>query len=195
MGIRIISGKLKGKKILTLPGKEVRPTADRIRESIFNILGNDLRNAVVLDLYAGTGAFGIEALSRGAKFAAFVDINKKVLEIIKKNIRDCNLVGDSQTILWDIAKSLDFLKSTPRMFDLVFLDPPYGQNLIPATLDHLWRQEKLGKNARIIAEHAVRDPLPLGMAGYGIVDQRKYGKTVISFLIYDPSDTERILGR
>ena len=186
MGLRIISGNLKGKKIFTLPGKEVRPTADRLRESIFNILGHGVRNATVLDLYAGTGAFGIEALSRGAVFTAFIDVNKKAMEIIKKNVRACNLGANSQTLLWDIVKNLDCLKTMPQMFDLVFLDPPYGQNLIPATLDHLCRLEKLKKNARIIIEHAVCDPIPLHMPGYGTVDQRKYGKTLITFLTYDP---------
>jgi 16S rRNA (guanine966-N2)-methyltransferase len=195
MSLRIISGNLKGKKILTLPGREVRPTSDRLRESIFNILGYGVRNSAVLDLYAGTGAFGIEALSRGAEFAAFIDVNKKAMEIIKKNIFSCRLETASQTILWDIAKNLDCLKTTQQMFDLVFLDPPYGQNLIPATLNHLCRLGKLKKNAQVIMEHGACDPIPLHIQGYGIVSQRKYGKTSITFLIYDPADKERMCAR
>ena len=117
------------------------------------------------------------------------------MEIIKKNVHACNLDENTQTLLWDIGKNLDCLKSMPQMFDLVFLDPPYGQNLIPTTLDLLCRLKKLKKNAQIIIEHAVRDPIPLHMSGYGIVDQRKYGKTLITFFTYDPTNEERTCAR
>lgn len=191
MSLRIISGNLKGKKIFTLPGNDVRPTADRLRESIFNILGSGVQNATVLDLFAGTGAFGIEALSRGAGFAAFIDMNQKAMELIKKNIRACNLGEKAQPLLWDIARNLDCLKSMPRLFDLVFLDPPYGQNLIPVALDHLCRLEKLKPDARIVIEHAIRDIIAPHLPGYDMVDQRKYGKTLITFLTYTPANEER----
>lgn len=187
MGLRIISGNLRGKKIFTLPGRQIRPTADRLRESIFDILGPAVCDATVLDLFAGTGALGIEALSRGARFAAFVDVNLKAMDLIKKNIHSCSLDAKSRAILWDILKNLNCLTKMPEVYDLVFLDPPYGKSYLPLTLHHLARSEKLVKNARIVMEHAIVDPVSIDMPGYRIVDQRKYGTTSITFLNYDLS--------
>jgi 16S rRNA (guanine966-N2)-methyltransferase len=192
MSLRIISGTLRGKKIWTIPGNAIRPTADRLREAIFNILGQGIRNSTVLDLYSGTGAFGIEALSRNATYCVFIDGNKKAVQLIGKNIHLCNLESRAQCFLWDISKNLDCLKPIPQRFDMAFLDPPYGQNLVPITLYHLDQVKRLSENAKIIIEHAAIDPVPAHVPGYTVVDRRKYGKTMITFLTYDSPTDERI---
>ena len=109
MSIRIIGGELKGRKLVTVAGKETRPTADRVRESIFNIIGDFVRNARVLDLYAGTGAMGLEALSRGAKLVFFVENHKTALAALAKNIKKCSLENKTGTISWNILDNLTIL--------------------------------------------------------------------------------------
>ncbi len=184
MGLRIISGRLKGKRIHTLPGTETRPTSDRLRESIFNILGTRVKNALVLDLYAGSGALGIEALSREARFAVFIDNNKKAMDIIKRNIRSCTLDAQSTTILWDIRKNLNCITAIPGMFDMIFMDPPYLKGMIPDTLKNLGKTKKLARHSSLIVEHASTEPVSVDATEFTITGQRTYGKTSLTFLRY-----------
>ena len=147
MGLRIIGGELKGKKLYTIPGTLIRPTADRLRESIFNILSYLVKEAVVLDLFAGTGALGIEALSRGADSAVFIDNNKKALSVIERNIQSCAVDNRSQIIRWDIVKNLNCINSVDSKFNLVFMDPPYNKGMIKPTLNNLHDSGYHGKDA------------------------------------------------
>ncbi len=184
MGLRIIAGYLKRKKLYSPDGFYTRPTSDRLRESIFNILAFDIQKTVVLDLFAGTGAFGIEALSRGAASVVFVDHNPKALSVLKRNLQSCNL-GDRTTIIkWDIKKNLNCLKPFNSTFDLVFMDPPYNKNLIQPTLTHLFQGKSLLDRACIVVEHALLEPILDDMAGFSLVKRRKYGKIIVSFLRY-----------
>ncbi|MEA3429150.1 MAG: RsmD family RNA methyltransferase [Thermodesulfobacteriota bacterium] len=109
--MRVISGNLKGKKLYSVLGKTVRPTSDRLRETIFNILAFHVKQAIVLDMFSGTGALGIEALSRGAESAVFIDIHNKALSVIKRNIKACKLENKTKVIKWDIIKNLNCIKS------------------------------------------------------------------------------------
>ena len=135
---------------MTVAGKETRPTADRVREAIFNILGHHVRGAHVLDLYAGTGAMGIEALSRGARFVFFADESKTALAALGKNIKTCSLESKSVTIKWNILDRLDILRSHRPGFDLVFIDPPYNNDMIQPTLTHLGLSQCLANGARLV---------------------------------------------
>jgi len=183
--LRIISGDLRGKKLHPIRGTVIRPTADRLRESIFNILSFQIRDAVVLDLFAGTGALGIEALSRGAEYAVFVEKHKDALAVIEQNLRSCRLEDRAKIIRWDIASNLNCLSSSDsRLFNLIFMDPPYNRNLISETLRHLHRSRCLEKGATVVVEHAPPEPVPENIAEFVIADQRKYGKTLVSFLDY-----------
>ena len=184
MGLRIISGELKGKKLFSPKGIKIRPTADRIRESIFNILAPRIPNSVVLDLFAGTGAFGIEALSRGASFAIFMDSDKDALSVIEKNVAACRLQDRIKIIRADITNNNIALKNGYPPANLVFMDPPYNKNLIRPALINLSASRFLQKNALIIIEHAVTETLPEYVLEYKISDQRRYGKTLVSFLNY-----------
>jgi 16S rRNA (guanine966-N2)-methyltransferase len=184
MSLRIIGGELKGKKLYTIPGTLVRPTADRLRESIFNILSYLVRDAAVLDLFAGTGAFGIEALSRGAELAVFIDYNKTALSVVERNIQSCAVDNRSKIIRWDIVKNLNCIKSMVSKFDLVFMDPPYNKGLIKPTLLNLHDSGSLCNEASIVIEHNYLEPIPETCKRFELIDQRKYGKKLASFLKY-----------
>jgi 16S rRNA (guanine966-N2)-methyltransferase len=184
MTIRIIGGELKGRKLVTVRGLKTRPTADRVRESIFNILGNSVRGARVLDLYAGTGAMGIEALSRGAESALFADDHKAALTALEKNIKMCSLQSRTNTIKWNIFNNLNVIRSYRPAFNLVFLDPPYNKNMIQPTLSNLDTSRCLENNSRLALEHSPLEPIPETLPAFKIFDQRRYGKTLVSFLIY-----------
>ncbi len=182
MGIRIIGGQLKGKKLTSVPGLTTRPSADYLKESLFNILSFRLEGTVVLDLFAGTGALGIEALSRGAASAVFVDKYKAALSIIEKNIKSCAMEKQSKTIKWDILKNLNCIKSAAPLFDLVFMDPPYNRNCVKQALDNLHISCSLTTKAMVVVEHTPKEPIPSSCFGFKIVDQRSYGKKIVSFL-------------
>ena len=184
MGLRIIGGTLKGKKLTTSRGTTVRPTADRTRESIFNILSNSVRHSVVLDLFAGTGAMGIEALSRGAESAVFIEKQKNAYLMIQQNIAVCSLEKKATLIKWDIQKNLDCIRSFEPRLTLVFIDPPYNKQIIKPSLLALRNSNSLNYGAQIIVEHSLSEPVPEDLAEYKKIDQRKYGKTLVSFLGY-----------
>ena len=184
MGLRIVGGGLKGKKLHTVRGKAIRPTSDRLRESIFNILSFRVQGAVVLDMFAGTGALGIEALSRGAESAVFVDKSKTALSVIERNIRSCSFDNKAKIIKCNVIKGLNCIRLTGPVFNLVFIDPPYNRNIIKPALHKLCGKKSLEKGACIIVEHTAQEPIPEDLLAFEITDQRRYGKTVVSFLNY-----------
>jgi 16S rRNA (guanine966-N2)-methyltransferase len=180
--LRVISGSCKGRKLKTVKGVTTRPTADRMREALFNIMASKIPGAVILDLFAGTGALGIEALSRGAKYSVFIEKDKNALSTINENILLCQMSDKAKTIQWDIVKNLACIESTTLLFDIVFMDPPYKKNVIKKTIDNLRKTNSLKKNTDIIVEHASEKELQCEASGYEIVDQRTYGRTAFSFL-------------
>ncbi len=184
MGLRIISGNLKGKKLFSPKGVRIRPTADRLRESIFSILSTRVSGSVVLDLFAGTGALGIEALSRGASFAFFIDNDKEALSIIKKNVEICGLSDRIKIAGLNIERTFIDLRGEIPCVNLVFMDPPYNKNLIRPALANLPGSHLLEKDALLVIEHDILEIVPEDIPGYKIEDQRRYGKTLVSFIKY-----------
>ena len=134
---------------------------------------------MVLDLFAGTGALGIEALSRGAKFAVFVDSDPKALATISKNIQSCRLNPHIKIFRWNILKNLNCLK--PYLFDLVFMDPPYDMGAVAPALINLQRCNCLKNEALIVVEHAFGEPFADQTDHFRLFDRRHYGKTLVSF--------------
>ena len=181
MTLRVIGGEFKGRKLRSLRGDSIRPTADRVREAIFNILSADLRTSAVLDLFAGTGALGIEALSRGAASVVFADNSKPAISVIKRNIEICALQNRTQVLNWNIAKNLNCFRNVRSAFDLVFMDPPYNKALIEPALANLHDSGCLKDGARITIEHSVGESLAGFPGPFQLADQRKYGKTLVSF--------------
>ena len=185
--MRIIGGQFKGRKLNSFRGNAVRPTPDRVREAIFNILSSTVRNAMVLDLYSGTGALGLEAISRGARHAVMVDIAPESLSLIRRNVDRCNQQDACTVIRWDAATNLNCLKSQSDRFNLVLMDPPYYGELVPLTLKHLSKSDCLAPGATIIAEHEPFDGTPQGPSPFTFIDQRRYGQTFITFYQFLPN--------
>jgi 16S rRNA (guanine966-N2)-methyltransferase len=183
--VRIVGGRLRGRKLQTFKGSGVRPTADRVREALFNILGRKFVHATVLDLFAGTGALGIEALSRGAQSAVFVDNSAYSLAVLRKNLDHCALQHCATTIQWDIARNLACLKGYPETFELVFMDPPYHLGLVPRALQHLLESGCLSSGALLAAEHEVGTQLEIQSSRFTCTDMRRYGRTALSFFIHN----------
>jgi len=185
--MRIIAGELRGRRLHRLEGKQTRPTSDRLRETIFNILSLRTQRAVVLDLFSGTGAMAIEALSRGADSALLVDDSPHAISLITRNIRSLGLENKARVRRWDITHNLNLLRNIRPQFSLVFMDPPYHNNMIDPTLYHLLQSSSLVLQASIVIEHSVLDALSFDHPELNLNDQRTYGKTMVSFLSYNPS--------
>jgi len=184
MGLRVITGDFKKKKLFSVRGAKTRPTAGRLREAIFNILNKDVIDSMILDIFAGTGALGIEALSRGAGYVIFVEKSRAASHVIKQNIQLCKLENKTSVMTMDALKNLRCIKSITPFFDLVFMDPPYNKGFIIPTLINLHKSALLKKDSCIVVEHSDKENIPRDLAGYDIYDSRKYGNTVVSYLTY-----------
>lgn len=184
MSLRIIAGSFKKKNLITVPGHKTRPTTDRLRETIFNILYNKVSGAVILDLFAGTGALGIEAISRGADHVVFVEKNRNAAKTIKQNIKLCKIKEKTTVIQMDALRDLGFIKTIAPFFDIVFMDPPYNKGLIMPVLINLRKSFLLKKNTRIVIESSDKEIVAQKIDGYNIYDSRKYGHTIVSYLTF-----------
>jgi 16S rRNA (guanine966-N2)-methyltransferase len=179
--VRIIGGECRGRRLQTIRGRSIRPTSDRVKESLFSILGNRIQNARILDLFAGTGALGLEALSRGGESAVFVDKDRRALKTVTANINACRLSSRCRLICWDAGRDLNCLKSAEHRFDLVFMDPPYDRNLVKPALLKAVEASLLAPEAVIAVEHSLNEETPERVSKLIRSDQRKYGSTRISF--------------
>jgi len=175
--MRIISGNFKGTTLFTLTGDNTRPTLDRVKESLFNILGNTFYDIFVLDLFAGSGALGLEAVSRGASFCDFVDISNDAVNIINKNIDKCHAKEVAKVHKTDFDTAIK--KFPDNRFDLVFLDPPYGKDMGILAINKLDRIVK--DTGIVILETDYTDDVPDDIGNFTKYDSRKYGRVVISF--------------
>ncbi len=197
--MRIISGTCRGRKLATLKGMSIRPTSDRVRESIFNIIAQSVYGADVLDLFAGTGAFGLECLSRGASMTLFVDISRDSCSVIRNNIELCKFTSNAVVLQYDALKlnlpeniiskqvhtginQVDNHKQLLCPFNLIFLDPPYEMGFVEKTLKNSALLHYVGEDSLMIVEHSFKEKIPDDLQMVDIQDQRQYGKTLVSFL-------------
>jgi len=180
--MRIISGTSRGRKLVAPRDHSLRPTSDRVKESIFNILQNELEGKVVLDLFAGTGNLGIEALSRGAQKTIFVEKGRQALRLIERNLNQFGLKERSEILPKDVNRAIGILKQKGESFDLILMDPPYQKGLIQKTLTKLNSDPIFHKDSIVVIEHNRREPLPQILNGWNLIRQRQIGDTVISFL-------------
>lgn len=176
--IRIIGGERKGKKLKSLSTKEMRPLMARVKQSLFDILGPELKGKRFLDLYAGIGSVGLEALSRGASRVVFVEKKHSCLNIIKENINICNWEQKTKIIPADVLSLI--LK---EQFDIIFSGPPYKLNLNLKTIEMIEKNNLLAPQGIIICQHHIKEELPqeIGNGAFILFRQEKYGKTILSF--------------
>jgi 16S rRNA (guanine(966)-N(2))-methyltransferase RsmD len=176
--MRIIAGAFRGRRLQPPKDNRIRPTIDRVREAVFNIIAAQVSGAKVLDLFAGTGAMGLEALSRGAQFCLFVDQGAQALRLISVNIELCGVQERSRMIQGAVNSVVRRLGSENELFDLIFMDPPYGKGYIKKSLELVG--EIAAYNALAVAEHHIKDESPK-VAGIWQKDrERRYGDTLIS---------------
>lgn len=150
--MRVIAGSARSIKLQTIEGIDTRPTTDRTKETLFNVIGSNLYGITFLDLFSGSGAIGIEALSRGAKKTYFVEENKKAVECIKKNLCHTKLEENAVILQQDVLVTLDSLLRNPAEFDIIFMDPPYGKELEKEVLLKLNETKELDEDIMIVVE-------------------------------------------
>ncbi len=178
--MRVISGTARGRKLRAVPGEGTRPITDRVKESLFNILGTDVRDARVLDLFAGTGGVGIEALSRGAKEAVFVEQGRAALETIRANLVSTGLAGRARVVRADV---FTFLSRPPdARYDYAYIAPPqykelWKQTLLAIDANPAW----LSEDSEVIVQIHPREFEPLPLEHLALIDERKYGSTLLCF--------------
>lgn len=180
--MRIITGISKGRRLTAPRGQALRPTSDRIKESIFNILAGGIEDRVVLDLFAGTGSLGIEALSRGARKTVFVERARNALRAIHKNLLQCGLFGRAEVIPKDVSRALGVLGERGDSFDLILMDPPYENGWVERTLRKLNIHPVYHEGSILVVEHHHREPLPQKTGRWVLIKQRRIGDTILSFL-------------
>ncbi len=178
--MRVIAGTAKGMKLKAPHGQSVRPTADRVKEALFNILGPGIIGASFIDLYAGSGAIGIEALSRGARSCIFIDNQRSNHRLIKENLAKTKPEGSARLIMADVKKALDSLGVEGIQADLVYLDPPYNYPDLQEVVNSVFKNRLIAEKGILIAEHAYKNRQ--WIENYPKVRLKKYGDTGLTFI-------------
>jgi 16S rRNA (guanine966-N2)-methyltransferase len=178
--MRVIGGQARGRKLIAPKGSTIRITTDGVKESLFNIL-HPLEGRSFLDLFAGTGNVGIEAISRGAGDVVFVEMDRLHAGTIRKNLDLCGIDTGFEIVSKTVKKGIELLSMKDKCFDIIFADPPYEKGLIEKTLSILGEHRITSKNGVLVMEHSSNEACPSNN-DFVVTDQRKYGDTVISFL-------------
>ena len=188
--MRITGGSCRGRVLKTLSGKEIRPTSDKVREALFNILGPRAAGAAVLDLFAGSGSLGLEALSRGAERATFVEKDRRALAVIRQNVEKLNFEDRGRLERFDVLSGSTRLRRLDGPFDIVFLDPPYQ---LTKTVDRgsrlgnllgtLWTDRIIAEDGIAVLEHDRRSSVSTEWEHFEVSDTRTWGDTSVSFLL------------
>lgn len=184
--MRVISGLSRGRKLRELPGMDTRPTTDKVKESLFNIIQFEIEGRRALDLFGGTGQLGIEALSRGASHCTFVDARRDAVSVIRDNLRLCGLNERARVVQGD---ALAFLSACREKFDLIFLDPPYQTQLLEQSLEIVVRFDILSEHGIMVCESASEKVLPSLAAPYVQGREYRYGK--IKLTVFHRAGSER----
>ena len=185
--MRITGGELNGRVLGTVSGLNIRPTSSKVRQAVFNIIGNDISGFHVADFFAGTGIMGIEALSRGAAWTVFVDNSTRSLALVKKNLELCGFSTKGYVIKKDLTEGIPKLEKIKQgAIDLAFIDPPYGKDIIPGVLESIVKSEIMADGSYIVTESMKHDRLPDSVEKFHLVKTRQYGETKID--IYNRED-------
>lgn len=181
--MKIISGTLKGRKINGYNIEGTRPTMDRVKESLFGMIQDNIKDSVVLDLFAGSGNLGIEAISNGAKLAYFIDNNPEVIKVLNQNISSLDIKSKSRVVLSDWKKALNNFSKENKKFDLIFIDPPYAYDVYEKILDKVNTLNLLTEEGLLIMEHHNLN-LPQECDKLALYKERNYGNKQINIYKY-----------
>lgn len=173
--MRVITGSARGMSLKTLEGETTRPTTEKVKEAVFSAIQFEIEGRRVLDLFAGSGQMGIEALSRGAESAVFVDSNKNAISIVKQNVERTGFADKSQIVQMD---SMGFLNMNVRTYDVVFIDPPYSTGLLEKALERV--TDYVAEGGIVICEYPFKDELPETVEGLSVYRSYKYSKTAVT---------------
>ncbi len=188
--MRIIAGSARGRRLKAPPGNLTRPTSDKVREALFSILGQPPTDAAVLDLFAGSGALGLEALSRGAVSATFVDDNNQALQTLRQNIDELDLARASQVVRGEAIRQLRRLARASARFHWIFVDPPYATQLAEQSLQEIAANQLLSPGGQVIVEHDRRSEPSDAYGSLIKTDMRRYGDTSVSFYEVSMDESE-----
>ncbi|TCO78992.1 16S rRNA (guanine(966)-N(2))-methyltransferase RsmD [Marinisporobacter balticus] len=178
--MRVIAGLVKGMKLKSPKGLETRPTTDRVKESIFSMINPYIIDSIILDLFAGTGGLGIEALSRGAQKVYFIDSNKNSIEVIKENVKQAGFEQESIILFREVQKAIKECSLSENKVDVIFMDPPYLKGFIVPCIHAINTEEILNEEGIIVVEHDLKDLLPDQIGRFIKVKEKKYGNTRIT---------------
>lgn len=178
--MRVISGSAKGRPLKAVPGKNTRPTTDKVKEAIFSMIGPYFDGGLVLDLFAGTGGLGIEALSRGAERAVFVDIERASVEVVKANLTAARLVERAEVYRNDAGQAVRMLHKREMKFDYVFLDPPYRMKDVDKLLHDLLGKQLFNDGAIVVVEHDSDHALAERIGSLSLLKSTTYGETAVT---------------
>ena len=184
--LRIISGTAGGIQIKTPDTNKTRPTLDRVKESVFSILQPYIEDTRVLDLFAGSGNLGLEALSRGSVSAIFVDESKICKAIIEENIKRTRMEDKAQILLIDVFKGITLLATQGKQFDMIFMDPPYSRNFVNKTLQLLEKNDIIVENGLVAVEHHEDEQPPDVIGTLTKMRSKSYGDTIFTFYVREP---------
>lgn len=180
--MRVISGSARGVKLKTVEGLDTRPTTDRVKESIFNLIQFNIQRACVLDLFSGSGALGIEAASRGAEKVFLIEKDANCHDIIQSNLVNTKLTDKVTLIKSGVISGL---KRLNEKFDVIIMDPPYGMNHVKPVMSSIEDNNLLAEKGIILVEHGINDELPEKIGTFSRIRQKKYGKILISIYGYE----------
>jgi 16S rRNA (guanine966-N2)-methyltransferase len=179
--MRVIGGNAKGRRLRVPRGQTLRPTSDRVKEALFNILPHDLSGIKLLELFAGTGNVSIEAISRGAAEAILIDWSDRSGKVIRENLRRLDFTDRATVRIAPVSRALRSLARQGESFDMIFLDPPYQRNWVTACLEAIARENLLRASGTLVVEHSAREQPEAEYGSLILKDQRKYGDTWLSF--------------
>lgn len=182
--MRIIAGIAKGKKILPPEGMGTRPTLDRVKENIFNMIQFRVYGTKAIDVFAGTGSLGLEAVSRGAKECYLVDMGEKSFSLLKQNVKSLNFEDKCTCLNMDSYEALKMLASKGMIFDLIFIDPPYLREMIPPAMQIVDDNNLLNRDGLIVSKIDSSEEIYQGTDNIKLTDYRKYGNTTVCFYEY-----------
>lgn len=189
--LRVIAGSAKGRSLKAVPGKNTRPTTDKVKEAIFSMIGPFFEGGMVLDLFAGTGGLGIESLSRGMDRGVFVDLDGGSIEVIKQNVQAAGVSENAEIYRTEALRAVKALAKRGLQFRLVFLDPPYRMREMDALITELAERNLLAPRAKIVVEHDAEHAYPESIDGFEQLKRSQYGDAAVTIYRYGPSIDEQ----